>query len=236
MQLPPLVDGRILRRYQRFLADVELADGTLVIAHVPNTGRMTGCWEAGAPVQLSHNDDPRRRLAWTLERVDMGQGWIGVHTGRPNAVLAEGIAAGLVPGLAGYSQVRRELTYAPAGRSPGRLDLGLFNGPALAALVEIKNVTLLAGDRVLFPDAVSERGLKHLALLRTALGDGYRAVILFAINRAEGHRFAPARAVDPRYADQLRQVVAAGVEPLAIRLRHTAEGIEVCEALPVELD
>lgn len=236
MQLPPLVDGRILRRYQRFLADVELADGTLVTAHVPNTGRMTGCWEAGAPVQLSYNSDPRRRLVWTLERVDMGQGWIGVHTGRPNAVLAEGIAAGRIPSLAGYSQVRRELTYAPAGWAPGRLDIGLFKGPALAALVEIKNVTLLAGDRVLFPDAVSERGLKHLTLLRTALGEGYRAVILFAINRPEGHRFAPARDVDPRYADQLAQVAAAGVEPLAIRLRHTAKGLEVGEALPVELD
>lgn len=236
MQLPPLVDGRILRRYQRFLADVALADGTLVTAHVPNTGRMTGCWEPGAPVQLSHSDDPRRRLAWTLERVDMGQGWIGVHTGRPNAVLAEGIAAGLIPALAGYPRLRRELTYAPPGREPGRLDIGLFAGPTLAVLVEIKNVTLLAGERVLFPDAVSERGLKHLTLLQTAVGEGYRAVILFAINRPEGSRFAPARSVDPRYADQLRQVVAVGVEPLAIRLRHTPEGIEVGEALPVDLD
>ena len=166
----------------------------------------------------------------------MGQGWIGVHTGRPNAVLAEGIAAGLVSALAGYSLIRRELTYAPAGWEPGRLDIGLFAGPALAVLVEIKNVTLLAGERVLFPDAVSERGLKHLSLLQTAVGEGYRAVILFAINRPEGQRFAPARSVDPRYADQLRQVVAAGVEPLAIRLRHTAEGIEVGESLPVDLD
>ena len=74
MRLPPLIDGRILRRYQRFLADVTLADGTLVTAHVPNTGRMTGCWAPGAPVQLSHSDAPRRRLAWTLERVDMCQG------------------------------------------------------------------------------------------------------------------------------------------------------------------
>lgn len=236
MQLPPLVDGRILRRYQRFLSDVALADGSLVTAHVPNTGRMTGCWAPGAPVQLSHSDDPRRRLAWTLERVDMGQGWIGIHTGRPNAVLAEGITAGLVPSLAGYPRLRRELTYAPAGREPGRLDIGLYAGTALAVLVEVKNVTLLDGERVLFPDAVSERGLKHLTLLRTAVGEGYRAVMLFAINRPEGRRFAPARSVDPRYADQLRQVVAAGVEPLAIRLRHTAAGIEVGEALPVDLD
>jgi len=236
LRLPPLVDGRILRRYKRFLADIELADGAIVTAHVPNTGRMTRCWMPGAPVQLSHSDDPRRRLAWTLERVDMGQGWIGVHTGRPNAVLAEGIAAGRIPALAGYRRLRRELTYAPAGQAPGRLDIGLLDGPGPNALVEIKNVTLLEGERLLFPDAVSERGLKHLDLLLTARGGGYRAVILFAINRPEGICFAPAWSVDPRYAERLRQVAAAGVETLAIRLRHTPEGIEVGEDLPVELD
>ena len=126
MRLPPLVDGRILRRYKRFLADIELADGAIVTAHVPNTGRMTRCWMPGAPVQLSHSDDPRRRLAWTLERVDMGQGWIGVHTGRPNAVLAEGIAAGRIPALAGVvgfadGQYRRRPVHAtrcPVARMP----------------------------------------------------------------------------------------------------------------------
>lgn len=235
MLLPPLVDGFILRRYQRFLADVELADDLRITAHVPNTGRMTGCWEPGAPVQLSHKEDPRRRLAWTLERVDMGQGWIGVHTGRPNAVIAEAIGAGQIPSLAGYSLVRREITYAPAGGASGRLDLGLFQGRTSPTLVEIKNVTLLIGESLQFPDAVSERGLKHLELLQNALGEGYRAVILFAINRPEGLGFTPARSVDPRYADRLREAVEAGVEPLAIRLRHTREGIEVGEALPVAL-
>jgi sugar fermentation stimulation protein A len=213
-----------------------LGDGALVTAHVPNTGRMTGCWEDGAPVQLSYSEDPRRRLAWTLERVDMGHGWIGVHTGRPNAVLAEGIAAGLIPTLAGYRQVRREVAYAPPGQEAGRLDIGLGDGLAPTALVEIKNATLLDGGRVLFPDAVSLRGLKHLDLLETALSEGYRAVILFAINRPEGSCFAPARSIDPLYAKRLRQVVECGVEPLAVRLRHTPEGIEVGETLPVLLD
>ncbi len=235
MQLPPLTDGRILRRYQRFLAEVELADGNRVTAHVPNTGRMTSCWAPGAPVQLSHHADPRRRLAWTLERVDMGQGWIGVHTGRPNAVLAEGIAAGRVPALAGYRTLRREQVYAPAGQAGGRLDLVLREGPAPDALVEIKNTTLLEGERVLFPDAVSERGRKHLDLLATARAAGWRAIILFAVNRPEGQCFAPAAEVDPRYAERLRQVASAGVELLAIRLRHTATGIETGESLPVTL-
>jgi len=235
MRLPPLTEGRILRRYQRFLAEVLLADGTLVRAHVPNTGRMTSCWEPGARVQLSHSADPRRRLAWTLERVDLGQGWIGVHTGRPNAVLAEAIAAGRIPSLAGYRVLRREQAYAPNGQPGGRLDIALRDGPAPDALVEIKNTTLLEGDQVLFPDAVSERGRKHLDLLATARGEGHRALILFAVNRPEGRRFAPARAVDPRYADRLAQVAAEGVELLAIRLRHTAEGIETGESLPIAL-
>lgn len=236
MQLPPLWDGRILRRYQRFLAEVELRDGTRVTAHVPNTGRMTSCWTPGAPVQLSHHPNPQRRLAWTLERVDMGQGWVGVHTGRPNGVLAEAIAAGQVPSLAGYGRLRREFSYAPEGQARGRLDLALLDGPQPDALVEIKNTTLLEGEKVLFPDAVSERGLKHLELLLSARREGYRAVILFAVNRPEGRCFAPAHAVDPRYAERLRQVAGAGVEPLAVRLRHTPTGIEVGETLALAWD
>ncbi|HSQ06914.1 MAG TPA: sugar fermentation stimulation protein SfsA, partial [Chromatiaceae bacterium] len=102
-----------MRRYKRFLADCELADGRTVTAHVPNTGTMVTCWAPGAPVQLSHSPDPRRKLPWTLERVDMGSGWVGDHTGRPNAVMAEGIAAGLIAGLAGYRVLRREVAYSP---------------------------------------------------------------------------------------------------------------------------
>jgi len=235
VRLPALTDGHILRRYKRFLADVELADGRTVTAHVPNTGTMATCWTPGAPVQLSHSDDPRRKLAWTLERVDMGAGWVGVHTGRPNAVLAEGIAAGRIPSLSGYREVRREVAFAPADQEGGRLDLGLSAGFAPDALVEIKNCTLLDGDCLRFPDAVSLRGRKHLGLLAAVVAQGRRGVMLFALNRPEGHRFAPAWAVDPAYGRRLAQVAALGVEVLAVRLCHTAEALEVGEGLPVDL-
>jgi sugar fermentation stimulation protein A len=165
----------------------------------------------------------------------MGAGWVGVHTGRPNIVLAEGIAAGCIPSLAGYREVRREVTFAIAGRERGRLDLGLGAGPAPDALVEIKNCTLLDGDCLRFPDAVSLRGRKHLDLLAGAVAQGRRGVMLFALNRPEGHRFAPAWALDPEYGHRLAQAAALGVEVLAVRLRHTAWTIEVGEEVPVDL-
>ncbi len=128
MQLPPLTNGRILRRYKRFLADVELDDGTLVTAHCPNTGRMTGCWVAGAAVQLSFSNNPKRKLAWTLERVDMGMGWVGVNTARTNSVVAEAILAGRVPSLVGYRKLQREVRFSLPGHPASRLDLQLSEG------------------------------------------------------------------------------------------------------------
>ncbi|HEB96145.1 MAG TPA: DNA/RNA nuclease SfsA [Sedimenticola thiotaurini] len=236
MQLPALTRGRILRRYKRFLADVELADGTRVTAHCPNTGSMRGCWEPGAPVELSHSDDPRRKLAWTLERVDMGAGWVGVNTARTNAVVAEAIAAGRVPGLEGYTGLRREVTWDLPGHPRSRLDLLLSGGDRPDALVEVKNVTLLEGDRLLFPDAVSARALKHVELLHGVLQQGLRGVLLFALNRPEGVVFAPAREIHPAYAERLRQVAEEGVEVLALRIHHHDLGMEGAELVPVELD
>lgn len=235
MQLPPLVSGRILRRYKRFLADVELDDGRTVTAHCPNTGSMRTCWEPGAPVQLSHSDNPRRKLAWTLERVDMGGGWIGVNTGLANAVIAEGIAAGQVASLGGYARLRREITLDLPDLPRGRLDIGLYEGSNPDALVEVKNVTLLENGRLRFPDAVSERGRKHLDLLLAAHERGWRAVILFALNRPEGTCFEPAADIDPAYALRLTQVVAGGVEALAVRIQHDAAGLRVNGTVAVRL-
>lgn len=235
MQLPPLTPGRILRRYKRFLADVTLHDGQQVVAHCPNTGSMRTCWEPGAPVELSYSGDPRRKLAWTLERVDMGQGWIGVHTGRTNPVVAEAVEQGRIPALAGYRTLRREVPFAASGLA-GRLDLGLEDGAGPDALVEVKNVTLLDGDRLRFPDAVTERGRKHLELLAAACAQGLRGVILYALNRPEGAAFAPAAAVDPDYARCLREVAAAGVEVLAVRIAHGPQALWVAGAEEVDLE
>lgn len=166
----------------------------------------------------------------------MGKGWIGVNTARPNQVMAEGIVAGRIPALAGYGTLRREQFYAPPGLPRGRLDIGLSDGPGPDALVEVKNVTLLDGDTLRFPDAVSERGRKHLDLLLAAVESGRRGVILFAANRPEGRRVGAAWAIDPAYGRRLREVVAGGVEALAVRIVHRADGLETGETLPVDLE
>jgi len=236
MQLPALTAGRILRRYKRFLADVELEDGRVVTVHCPNTGSMRGCWESGAPVEISFSDNPRRKLSWTLERVDMGGGWIGVNTARTNAVVAEAVERGRVPALGGYPEQQREVFYQVPGYPRSRLDLMLSGGARPSTLIEIKNVTLLDGDRLRFPDAVSVRALKHLNTLQAAVGQGLRGVILFALNRPEGRCFSPAGEIDPAYARRLKEVVALGVEAMALRIRHTRKGLIGEGRVPVVLD
>ncbi len=196
---------------------------------------MATCWSVGAPVQLSHSASPSRKLPWTLERVDMGSGWVGVNTARPNQVLAEAIAAGRVSPLAGYGGLRRELPFAPDGLPPGRLDIALTDGARPDALVEVKNVTLLDGSCLRFPDAVSERARKHLDLLVAAVSSGLRGVILFAANRPEADRVGPAWSVDPAYGHRLLEAVEAGVEALAVRLIHGINGIDVGDEVPVDL-
>jgi sugar fermentation stimulation protein A len=235
MQLPPLFEGRIQKRYKRFLADVVLDDGRLVTAHCPNTGSMQGCWEVDAPVQLSYSDNPRRKLAWTLERVDMGQGWVGVHTGRSNPVVEEAVREAVIPMLQGYHGIRREVTYAPEGFERARFDLFLSEGEQPDAWVEVKNVTLWQDEALTFPDAVTERGRKHLLLLSQACREGYRGVMVYALNRPEGGLFRPADEIDPAYGETLRSVVAQGVEVVAVRIEHGSRSMHVSGEVPVQL-
>jgi sugar fermentation stimulation protein A len=225
---------------------VELATGACVDVHVPNTGTLMSCWAPGVPVQVSPAANPRRKLRWTLERTDMGGGWIGVNTQRPNQVMAEGIGAGRIEPLAGYGLLRREVGYA-AGQHFGRVDIALYDGPASEphgdadrggtadALVEVKNVTLLEGDRLRFPDAKTERGRKHLALLAHAVRSGMRGVMLFALNRPEGGCFSPAWEIDPAYGEALLTAADAGVELLAVRMRHQDDAVIASDLVPIDL-
>ncbi|OIO56150.1 MAG: DNA/RNA nuclease SfsA [Alphaproteobacteria bacterium CG_4_10_14_0_2_um_filter_63_37] len=238
MRLPPLTRATLIHRYKRFLADVILPDGTQVTAHCPNTGSMKTCWREGAPVQLSHSDDPKRKLAWTLERVDMGAGWVGIHTGRTNTVIAEGIAAGAIPELAGYGALKREATVDLPGHPRSRLDLLLTEGDRPDAYVEVKNTTLYdeAAGGILFPDAVTTRGTKHLLALAALVKQGKRGVILYAVNRPEGAFFAPAATIDPVYAQTLKQVMNQGVEAIAVRIEHFEQGMRVVGRIPVRVE
>ena len=232
---PTLISGKLIKRYKRFLADIELATGEIITAHCPNTGSMRGCWEPDAPVLLSHSDNPRRKLAWTLERVDMGQGWIGVHTGRTNPVIEEAVRAGVIDVLSGYARIQREQTYDPQGQERARFDLYLSQGSMADAWVEVKNVTLWLDDALTFPDAVTERGRKHLELLSHACREGYRGVMVYALNRPEGSRFRPADEIDPAYGRRLRQAVKQGLEVVAVRIEHGIQSMQVTDELPVEL-
>ncbi len=227
---PLLIPGTLIRRYKRFLADVRLADGTEVTAHCPNSGSMTACCEPGRPVYLSHHDTPRRKLKYTWELIDMGTSLVGVNTQVPNRLVAESIRAGRVAELTGYPDVQREVTIAPGAR----IDMALRNGNR-TCLVEVKNCTLVEGGRARFPDAVTDRGRKHLTELMEQVARGRRCVMFFLIQRMDARRFEPADDIDPAYGRALREAVAAGVEAMAYDVRIDTEAIALNRRLTVSL-
>lgn len=223
--------GRLLKRYKRFLADVQLDDGTIVTAHCPNTGSMKTCYEENGHVWLSFSSDPKRKLSYTWEFSETVGGLIGVNTSKPNAVIVEGIASGLIAPLAGYKNLRQEVKY---GKN-SRIDILLEDPVRGSCYVEVKNTTLLEGHGILFPDAVTERGLKHLEELKQTVDSGHRAVMVYFINRPEGDFFTPADSIDPNYGKALRAAVKRGVEVIAVRANSSVTGITVGELVPVKL-
>lgn len=227
---PPLVPGRLLRRYKRFLSDVELADGSVVVAHCPNPGRMTSCNAPGSPVLLSRAASPTRKLAYTLELVGVDGRWVAVNTMRPNAVVHEAIAAGRVAELTGYNLLRREVAY---GRN-SRVDL-LLEGAAGRCYVEVKNVTLAADGVAYFPDAVTARGARHMDELAACVRSGDRAVLLYVVNHPGCHTVRPADAVDPVYGQALRRAAQAGVEVLAYGCAISPQSLELAGPIRVDL-
>lgn len=219
---PPLVFGTLIRRYKRFLADVKLDDGTVLTAHCPNTGRMTSCAEPGWRVALSDSQNPRRKHRCTWELVHNGRCWICVNTGRANEMAFEAVSNGTIPELDGYAEILREQKFGSS-----RFDLLLQSG-GNRCYVEVKNVTLLAEDDCYaFPDAVTERGRKHLKELIDVVKAGHRAAMLYVIPRSDGSAFRAAREVDPAYADALDMAIAAGVEVYAWQADVSPQGIEL---------
>lgn len=225
----PLTEGRLIKRYKRFLADVTLPDGTVVTAHCANSGSMKGCAEQGARVWLSPNRSKTAKLDWRWELVEIGGAMIGINTNRPNAVAAEAISAGQIPELAGYATLKREVKY---GKN-SRIDI-LLQGPGLA-YVEVKNVTLAGGDCARFPDAVTARGTKHLHELSDMVTQGYRAVMLYLVNRDDCRSMAPADDIDPVYGQAMRKAKDAGVELLAYRTLPRPVGIQLDVSVPIIL-
>lgn len=230
MKLPsPLIEGRLLRRYKRFFADVELADGSVVTAHTPNTGSMKQCAVPGHRVLISPADNPARKLRFTLELIEVNGCWVDTHTHRTNRVVEEGLRRGWISELAGFS-VTPESRYHDS-----RIDF-LLENESERVLVEVKNVTLCCQPKLAcFPDAVTTRGQKHLRELLRAKREGYRAVIFFLVQRSEANAFTPADAIDPDYGRLLREVAAEGVEALAYKSVVSPEENRVGERIPVLL-
>jgi sugar fermentation stimulation protein A len=223
--------GRLVKRYKRFLADVQLESGDLVTAHCPNTGSMNSCSDEGSIVWLSKNDDPHRKLKWTWEFVEIASGLIGVNTQRPNDIIAEAISHSRIQTLSGYKTLKKEVKYG----SNSRIDILLEDPSHGRCFIEIKNTTMLNGEIVMFPDAVTTRGLKHLEELGKITKAGDRAVMLFFINRPDGQFFSPAEGIDPKYTKGLREAANMGVEILAIRAKSTIYEITTGDYLPIQL-
>jgi sugar fermentation stimulation protein A len=223
-----LIAGRWMRRYKRFLLDVELDGGGVVTAHCANPGSMMGCGAPGARVMLSHRPAPHRRLAYSLELVRAGRVWAGVNTALTNRIAAEAMVAGLVPRLRSFRTMRREVTY---GNS--RFDFLLEDPRRGRMWVEVKNVTLAERGAAQFPDAVTERGARHVRELAHAVSRGSRAAVLFIVQRADVSWFEPAERIDPVFAAALAQARRAGVMVEACACTVSPRRIRCVRRLPV---
>ena len=225
-----LIRGTLVQRYKRFLADVRLSNGEIVTAHCTNTGSMLGCKEPGSVVYLSLSPNKGRKLAYTWEMIQIKRTWIGINTLHPNRLVAEAIEAGAIPELRGYDVIRREIQVS----AHSRLDLCL-EGRSGCCYVEVKNVTASFNSAAAFPDAVSERATKHLKELIRLKRKGYRAAIVFVVQRGDCDHFRPADEIDPEYGRWLRRAVKAGVEALPYLAKVTPRGIVLTGRLTTRL-
>jgi sugar fermentation stimulation protein A len=223
---PPLLEGRLVKRYKRFFADVELADGSLVTAHCPNTGPMTGVSTIGAPVLLSKSDNPNRKLAYTWELIQVDETWVGINTNLPNKIIGLGLERRVFSELGEYVKIEREVPY---GSQKSRIDYRLTRAGGQQVYLEIKNTTWTDGKSnprtALFPDTVTTRGQKHLEELIEVVQSGQESVLIFFINRQDCERFAPGAQADPRYGKLFLQALEAGVKILPYRFQPTAVGV-----------
>lgn len=229
MNLPELKRATLLRRYKRFLADIEWPDGTTTTVHTPNTGSMRQCATPGATVLVSHSDNAKRKYPWTLEMIEVNGHWVDTNTQRSNKVVAEALELGTIEGLQGYQ------VYPEKQLGDSRIDF-LLEKPGQRMWLEVKNATLLI-TRVCagFPDAVTERGRRHLQELMKAVDQGDRAGVLFLVQRAEAQLFAAAAEIDPAYAEQLAVALEHGVEAFACQTQSDEKQTRIARRIPVQV-
>ncbi|MDR3089907.1 MAG: DNA/RNA nuclease SfsA [Desulfobulbaceae bacterium] len=218
----------LVRRYQRFLAEVIDEHGETFVAHCPNTGSMLGCCQPGSQAAISLANNPARKYRYTLEMVRQDGVWIGVNSARANTLIAEALAAGRIDGFDQSWQIQAEVK-APGG---SRLDFRLRRG-AENVYLEVKSCSLALNGRAMFPDAKTERGRRHLVELMNLTAAGQGAAILFLAQRQDTTSFAPADHIDSEYGQALRQAAAMGVRVLAYDCAVSPAGIKTRRAYPV---
>ena len=213
MIIKSITKGRLIKRYKRFLADIQLTESQEVItAHCPNSGAMLGLLEESSSVLLSFDADPKRKYPYTLQAIQVGQTWVGVNTGLPNELVAMALANGKVPELAGYDTIRREVKYG----LNSRVDFLLTADGKPSCYVEVKNVHLKRGQMAEFPDCVTARGAKHLAELTILVKEGQRCVMVYVIQRDDCQGFQVAADLDPVYGKAAVTAKEAGVEMMSL--------------------
>jgi len=231
---PRLTPATLIRRYKRFLADVRMEDGRIITVHTANIGAMTGCAEPGSKIWLRNSHNPSRKYLWSWEISSNTNGsLIGINTHLANVLVEEAILNGVIVELQGYDQIRREVKY---GAENSRIDFRLEHASRVPCYLEVKSVTLLRQTgRVEFPDAVSARGSKHLRELIKVRQEGYRAVLIFCVQREDADHFQVAADIDPEYAQTLKQAYAMGVELLAYQASVSPKSIKLSNSLPVKI-
>lgn len=226
----PLIPGRLVRRYKRFLADIILDNGAEITCAVPNTGSMMGLTDPGSRVFLSRSGNPKRKYAHTLEMVEADGIWVGINTGLPNRLTEEAIRAGMILDLADYAELRREQKYG----QKSRIDI-LLDDPARGkAYVEVKNVHLMRQPGLAeFPDTVTARGARHLDEMADMVREGHRAVMVYLVQRGDCERLRLCRDLDPAYWAAFERASACGVEAVAIQCQISPEEIAPAKRIPL---
>ena len=225
-----LLPGILVRRYKRFLADVQLQESRIITVHCPNSGSMLGCSKPGSPVMLSCSDNPRRKYSYTLELVQAGTVWVGVNTALTNRLVREALEKGVIKEFGKLDAISQEIKTS----DNTRLDF-LLEEKGKKIFMEVKNCSL-AEDRVaMFPDAVTTRGTKHLRELAMLKAQGHKAAVFFCAQRRDTDCFIPASHIDPLYAKTLAKVAADGVMVLAYQADVSPREIRIASKLPVKI-
>ena len=227
---PPLIPGRLISRYKRFLSDIRLDTGETITAHVANPGAMLGLKAPGTEVLVSRSNNPKRKLPFSWEMALINQNWVGVNTSRPNHLVEEAIVKGTISELAGYQNMRREVPYG--GNS--RVDFLLEKGSG-DCFLEVKNCHLMREPGLAeFPDSVTKRGTKHLEELSILSRQGIRSVVIIVVQRQDCTQFGVASDIDPNFSKAWTKAIGDGVETICYSCALSHNEIIIDKPIPIK--